>query len=119
MYDLRTVSYKLVLFLHRHFSGTRVRKWQVALLMMFFVCLWWFMGVLAGIVCAFFVYLVTPDGPGRDWPALYAFLGIAFATGLFGTVKSWHLYRAKVAEIADRDRSSHKSGALRWLTTRE
>ena len=100
MYFLRAAAYKLVLFLYRHFSEGRAREWQVALLMLFFVCLWWFMGVLAGIVSAFFVYLVTPDGPDRGWPALYAFVGIALATGLFGTVKSWQLYRAKVAEIA-------------------
>ena len=99
MYDLRALSYRLVLFLYQHFSGTRVRKWQVALLMLFFMFLWWFMGVLAGVVSAFFIYLVTPDGPERGWPALYAFLGIALATGLFGTVKSWQLYRAKIAEI--------------------
>ena len=68
--------------------------------MLFFVCLWWLMGVSAGIVTAFFVFFVTPDGPDRAWPAFYAFVGIVLATGLFGTVKSWRLYRAKVAEIA-------------------
>ena len=97
---LRDIVHKLVFYLHKHFSENRASKWQIALLMLFFTCLWWFKGVLAGLVTAFFVYLVTPDGPDRGWPAFYAFVGIALAIGLFGTVKSWQLYKAKVAEIA-------------------
>ena len=100
MFFLREFAHKLILYLHQHFSENRATQWQIALLMLFFMCLWWFKGVLAGIVCAFFVYLVTPDGPERGSPALFAFLGIALTIGLFGTIKSWQLYKTKVAEIA-------------------
>ena len=95
----REMAHKLVFALHRYFAENRATRWQIALLMLFFMCLWWFKGVLAGLVAAFFVYLLTPDGPTRGWPALFAFVGIAFAIGLFGTVKSWQLYRARVAQI--------------------
>ena len=99
MFFLREFAHKLVLFLHRYFSENRATRWQVAILMLFFTCLWWFKGVLAGVVGAFFVYLLTPEGPERGWPALFAFVGIALMIGLFGTVKSWQLYKNKVAEI--------------------
>ena len=100
MFLFRDIVYKLISYLHRHFSENRAKRWHVALLMLFFMCLWWFKGVLAGLVGAFFVYVLTPDGPTRGWPALFAFIGIAIAIGLFGTFKSWQLYRSKVAEIA-------------------
>ena len=100
MFFLREAAHKLVFYLHRHFSENRATQWHIALLMLFFMCLWWIKGVLAGLVGAFFVYWVTPDGPQRGWPALFAFVGIALTFGLFGTVKSWQLYKAKVAEIA-------------------
>ena len=98
MFFIRNFAYKLVSSLHRQFADNRAKRWQIALLMLFFTCLWWFKGVLAGLVGAFFVYMVTPDGPTRGWPAVFAFVGIAFAIGLFGTINSWQLYKSKVAE---------------------
>ena len=100
MFFFRDIAYKLVSNLHRHFSENRAKRWQIALLMLFFMCLWWFKAVLAGLVGAFLVYVLTPDGPARGWPALFTFVGIALAIGFFGTIKSWQLYKSKVAGAA-------------------
>ena len=97
---LRGIVHRVFFWLHRHFSENRASRWQVALLMVFFVCLCWFKGVLAGLVAAFFVFYATPDGPSRAWPAAITFFGIVFAFGIFGTVKAWQMYKAKVAEIS-------------------
>ena len=71
------------------------------ILLLFFIFLWWFKGVMLGVVTAFFVYLVTPEGPERGWPALYSFIGVTFVVGFGGTVVAWRAFRAKLAAMGD------------------
>ena len=68
---------------------------KIGLLAVFITCLWLAIGVLAGSVLAFFVYAITPRGPGHDWPAVYALGGTVISCGIFGFYLSWKTYTNK------------------------
>ena len=69
------------------------RRIQTALLAIFLALLWWIIGVLAGSVAAFFVYLLSSNN--ADWPAAVVLLSIALLCGIGGSIKSFRLYRKK------------------------
>lgn len=56
-------------------------------------------GILGGAVVAFFVVFITPDGPGRGWPAVYTLVGITLAVGVMGSLQAWRMYRDKAAAL--------------------
>ena len=72
---------------------------QYALLAIFFALLWWIIGVMSGSVVAFLFYHFSPEGSGRDWPAIISFAMISLGCGIFGMFRSWQLYTRKVAEL--------------------
>jgi len=58
---------------------------QLALLRVCFVLIWLVIGVLAGAVIAFFVFLATGGTAANNaWPALISFFVVAASASLYG-----------------------------------
>ena len=97
----RYILYRLLYRLREHFDENQATRIQIGLLALFYAGLWWGIGVLAGCVLAFFVFVVTPNGPERSWPAVYVLFGTIGLCGIFGTYLSWKTYICKMSDLED------------------
>ncbi len=57
---------------------------QLAVLRVIFVGIWVAIGLLAGAVVAFFVFLIAGSASGNAWPALISFGLVAISATLYG-----------------------------------
>jgi len=85
--------------------SARLRAWlvsealQAGLLAALFVCVWWAIGLLTGVLLASAVVYFTPAS--ARWPAVLILTLSILSCGIYGSVRGWKLFRMRIPRRSD------------------
>lgn len=72
---------------------------QAGLLAALFVCIWWVIGLLTGLVLGMLIVWFTPNSP--RWPSEVILIASFLSCGIYGTLRGWRLYRMRIPARRD------------------
>lgn len=85
--------------------SAKLQRWlvserlQAGLLAALFVCIWWVIGLLTGLVLGMLIVWFTPESP--RWPSEVILIASFLSCGIYGTLRGWRLYRMRIAARHD------------------